>query len=261
MAKVGVAKVGFYRSSSRRTGHSEFPSLHGRPRAHIGGEIESCGASSWADCIKMVRDRHPIVADVIMRGIDHHPALCFDAVRTCEHALVEAGLEIPSWREMSESPTAREAHPEPNGPKFGWQHRANMSLEEQRFAPHQAELSQPVKALWRSQRGPLAPVALTALPTSRATRIANHSAFGCVAVFAYPFLSPPATAEVATDLTSLATIEQLAPGWGCWGREVSRWSAPLHKCAERPGDAFPPMSSSAIWTLQRSMRWILAGWR
>ena len=37
------------------------------------------------------------------------------------------------------------------------------------FAPHWAELSQPVKALWRSQRGPLASVALTALPTSRAT--------------------------------------------------------------------------------------------
>ena len=30
--------------------------------------------SSWADCIRMVRDRHPIVADVIMHGIDHHPA-------------------------------------------------------------------------------------------------------------------------------------------------------------------------------------------
>ena len=45
--------------------------------------------SSWADWIKTVRDRHPIVADVIMCGIDHHPALCFDAVRTCEHALVE----------------------------------------------------------------------------------------------------------------------------------------------------------------------------
>ena len=31
-------------------------------------------------------------------------------------------------------PPAREAHPEPNGPKFGWQHRAQMSLDEQRFA-------------------------------------------------------------------------------------------------------------------------------
>ena len=29
-----------------------------------------------------------------MRGIDHHPALGFDAVRTCEHVLVEVGHPI-----------------------------------------------------------------------------------------------------------------------------------------------------------------------
>ena len=46
----------------------------------------------------------------------------------------------------------------------------NMFLEEQRFAS-QAELSQPVKALWRSKWGPLTSVALTALPASRSTRI------------------------------------------------------------------------------------------
>ena len=71
------------------TGHSKFPTLHGRPRAHV-GDIESCG-TSWADCIKMVRDRHPIVAEVIMH---HHPAL----LRHREEFLVEAGLDIPSWR-------------------------------------------------------------------------------------------------------------------------------------------------------------------
>ena len=109
--------------------------------------------SSWADCIKMVRDRHPIVADVIMRGIDDHPALCFDALRTCEHA--------PGFFERGRSPRQLARHPKPNGPKFGWQHRANLSLEEQRFASHWAELSQPVKALWRSQRGLLASAALT----------------------------------------------------------------------------------------------------
>ena len=59
----------------------------------------------------------------------------------------------------------------------------------------------------------------------------NHSAFGCVAAFACPFLSPPATADVATDLTSLAIIVQLAPGWGCWGREALHWSVRPPKCA------------------------------
>ena len=72
----------------------------------------------------------------------------------------------------------------------------------------------------------------------------NHSAFGCVAVFACPFLSPPATADVATDLTSLAIIVQLAPGWGCWGREAFHWSVRPPKCAGKQEDAFPQMSSS-----------------
>ena len=40
---------------------------------------------------------------------------------------------------------------------------------------------------------------------------------------------------MAADWTSLATIAQLARGWGCWGREVSGWSAPLHKCAKAGG--------------------------
>ena len=48
-----------------------------------------------------------------------------------------------SWREMSEFFYA----------KFGWQHRANMSLEEQRFASHWAELSHPVKALFAVAKG------------------------------------------------------------------------------------------------------------
>ena len=44
---------------------------------------------------------------------------------------------------------------------------------------------------------------------------------------------PPATADVAADWTSLAIIAQLARGRGCWGREGTHWSAPLHRCVER----------------------------
>ena len=36
----------------------------------------------------MVKDRHPIVADLIMQGIEHYPALCFEGVGTCEYPLV-----------------------------------------------------------------------------------------------------------------------------------------------------------------------------
>ena len=90
---------------------------------------------------------------------------------------------------------------------------------EERFA-HWAELSQLVKALWRWHRGPLASVVLIALPTSRGLNF-QHSAFGCVDAFAYTSLSSSATADVATDLTSLAIIEQFAPGWGVGEERLS----------------------------------------
>ena len=61
-------------------------------------------------------------------------------------------------------------------------------------------------------KGPGVSAAPTALPTSRATRIEPQPfPHGCRGL-RQP-LSPCATANVATDLTSLAIIEQLAPGW------------------------------------------------
>ena len=75
---------------------------------------------------------------------------------------------------MSESPPRRESQPEPNGPKFGWQHAANMSLEEQFHSRHWEQLPPPDRAFMRSQRGPLASAALTALPTCPATRIESQ---------------------------------------------------------------------------------------
>ena len=64
----------------------------------------------------------------------------------------------------------RVAEPELNQPKFGWQQKATQQLQQQ-YIREEAwpELGDPARALLRSQHGPLA--SLTALPTSRATRI------------------------------------------------------------------------------------------
>ena len=40
--------------------------------------------SSWADCLKMIKDRHPVVAETIIEGIAHDQVPCFQAVRSCE---------------------------------------------------------------------------------------------------------------------------------------------------------------------------------
>ena len=128
--------------------------------------------SSWADCIHMIRQRHPSVAETLITGIHRGPAPCFAAVRTCQGTLEEAGLEIPSWRTLADTPPQREDGAEPAEPKVGWQHRATRCLEDQHLRVQLwPTLTDPVRTLMRSQCGPLASAALTVLPTSRATRL------------------------------------------------------------------------------------------
>ena len=128
--------------------------------------------ASWADCIRMVRKRHPAIAERWIQGFVDGGVPCFDAVRTCQQRLVDAGLEMPTWMELSESPPVLDADPEPSQPKVGWQQSA-VRQTEHKFV-HEEVLpgwDDPRRALLRSQHGPLASAPFTALPTSRVTRI------------------------------------------------------------------------------------------
>ena len=84
--------------------------------------------ASWADCIRMVKERHPTIAETMITHMADGTAPCFEAVRACEQSLVTASLEIPSWRELAEIPPQRVAEPKPNQPKFGWQQKATQQL-------------------------------------------------------------------------------------------------------------------------------------
>ena len=60
--------------------------------------------SSWADCIHMIKQRHPKVAEALIVGIAQDPSPCFAAVRHCQGLLDDAGLDIPSWRSLANTP-------------------------------------------------------------------------------------------------------------------------------------------------------------
>ena len=79
---------------------------------------------------------------------------------------------MPSWTELSLTPPEGLEDPEPNQPRHGWQQKATRQLEEG-FCTRVVwpRLNDSRRALLRSQHGPLASAAFTALPTSRATRI------------------------------------------------------------------------------------------
>ena len=118
--------------------------------------------ASWADCLRMVRQRHPSVADTMIRGLDDGAEPCFVAVRTCAQTL--------SLAEREEVVFAEE--PEPHEPKIGLQQQAVKSLHrkfhQESFWP---ALTNSAKALMHSQHGPLASAPFTAVPTTRMTRL------------------------------------------------------------------------------------------
>ena len=125
--------------------------------------------ASWADCLRMVRDRHPFIAELMIRHLEEGTAPCFQAVRQCKDSWTAAGLVVPSWTELSLTPPEGLEDPEPNQPRHGWQQKATRQLEEG-FCTHVVwpRLNDSRRALLRSQHGALASAALTA---PRATRI------------------------------------------------------------------------------------------
>ena len=127
--------------------------------------------ASWADCVRMVKERHPPIADMI-HHLQEGLAPSFLSVRACARCLVEAGFDMVSWDELSRAPPTFQEDPEPNQPKVGWQQKATRKLEE-RFIQDEVwpALDDTQRALLQSQHGPLASSPFTAVPTSRVTRM------------------------------------------------------------------------------------------
>ena len=63
--------------------------------------------ASWADSMKMVKERHPTIANELMVGIDREEGPCFQSVRTCQQLLVDAGFLVPPWPELVHTTSSR----------------------------------------------------------------------------------------------------------------------------------------------------------
>ena len=88
--------------------------------------------ASWADTIRMVQERQPEVADVIVGAVEaQHEAPSVGAINSCTQHLREAGFAAVSWEELARgtgyAPRAEEE--EPNQPRTGWQVAASQAVE------------------------------------------------------------------------------------------------------------------------------------
>ena len=81
--------------------------------------------ASWADSFRMVRQRHPAIAERMMAGL-----VGDDPIKQCRQAVLEAGLEVLLWHELADFPPPRDEEPEPTLPKVGWQQQATKKLEQ-----------------------------------------------------------------------------------------------------------------------------------
>ena len=128
---------------------------------------------SWADCLEMVKDRHPQVAEDIIRGMNlahGHMAV----VEESGARLREVGLDTPNWEALADGlrPGPQEQEREPCQVSHGWQKFASEAVQEHhRLNVVWPQLSPNERALVRSQSGPLSSVPFTAMPIHRVSKL------------------------------------------------------------------------------------------
>ena len=183
----------------------------------------------------MVRKRHHHFAATMIRNLEVGTSPSFLFARDCKDSVVDAGLDVPSWNDLSLSRPVEEAEAEPNQPKFGWQQQASRQMEKNFVSDHLwPRFDNAQRALMTSQYGPLTSAAFTPLPTSRATRIDPQPFRGMWSAETAQFFS--ALAKVRDQEVPLVLQGLAETAW------VRRWSAILACTVTR---AF------ALWLLDR----------
>ena len=94
---------------------------------------EAANWASWADCLEMVKNRHPSIATAMIEGITQRPEGCMGTVARTTEALEKVGMEIPTWSELSEGARPDHTWPrerDPTEPQHGWQQVASTLVHE-----------------------------------------------------------------------------------------------------------------------------------
>ena len=142
--------------------------------------VEGCQRrASWADCLGMIHQRHPDVADQLVHELESDPQTpCLLAAGSAVRELTEVmGFVPPSWDVLTTSLRPVHHEPEEFEPRShrGW-HREARSWVDRQFREGDlfGRLDDTTKALARSQGGSGAGLALSTCPTCRVTRLEPH---------------------------------------------------------------------------------------
>ena len=134
--------------------------------------------ASWADAIKMIAARHPEIAGTIIRAVHAgFEAPSVQAIVTSQRCLERDGFVCPSWEDLAtgEVGAALEEDEDPNQPRACWQSKAARKVEAKSFARLLGTLTDPQKALLRSQGGPLVSAPFISMLIDKVSRIDSQS--------------------------------------------------------------------------------------
>ena len=100
--------------------------------------------ASWADALKMVKERHPIVADTILGALESGAPIRFKLFSSAVKSCVMQGST--ALRGVSWLMEVVEEEEDPCQPRFGWHQKASSAIEKHHFMEHE-------RVMMRSQSG------------------------------------------------------------------------------------------------------------
>ena len=200
--------------------------------------------ASWADCMPMIFNRHPPVANLFVHELEGAPEGALGAAAEARRAMIGVwGFDPPIWEDLVHG-----ARPPPAEPEKieiwsgrGWQHEAASRVEFQHMEELFTHMTPSHRAQVRSQAGPGAGMALSAAPTHFLTRcLLTCSVSCCCDVSGFLCLFRCTHAGVAAKSTSLATTEHRVHEQAYWDEKGTRWKVQQQESAWRRAGESPP---------------------
>ena len=216
---------------------------------------EAAHWASWADSLRMIHQRHPDVAALMVRALSSaEEGRHLQAAESCRLQLLSLGGFVPpEWHAAAEARPRFLANVdgnEPGVPARGWQFEASASVENFFFLHSIVPCSSPAQcALLRSQGGPFSGLPFTVFPTSIHQRFA--SVLFRVLLFRRLRLPLPLssrTCRCGRPLDVLGHHRAACSTSGVLGRRGFALESAAARICREAGAVSPPTSSCGTWT-------------
>ena len=134
--------------------------------------------SSWADSLEMIQQRHePVCAQILHILTRGGGSFHVEGAVRARQDLQRMGFDAPEWLPLAHGLRPRSQDRDDDGlgmPSHGWQHDASGKVTDDLMNRVWPRLSEPSRALLRSQGGPMSGVPFSCCPVSPTSRFSSQ---------------------------------------------------------------------------------------